>query len=171
MLLYRVAPEGFYAVAEDGTAGSLEGLRLLHSDPFTTPPEQWELGRGRPRAPAAEDDEPLVPGMLRHMCGEEVGTHVHVVIDKQQQVADGGLRASLPRGGRAGVGLSQDGESEAVGVCVKLCADIGGRSVIDDDDLVARRRQGLCVELPKQAPDLRRALVRRHDDGDAGRRL
>ncbi len=40
MLLYRVGPEGFYAVATDGG-----GLRVLHSDPFETAPAEWEVGR------------------------------------------------------------------------------------------------------------------------------
>ncbi len=40
MLLYRVAPEGFYAATDE------EGeLRVLHSDPFETRPGGWEYGR------------------------------------------------------------------------------------------------------------------------------
>jgi 2-keto-4-pentenoate hydratase/2-oxohepta-3-ene-1,7-dioic acid hydratase in catechol pathway len=40
MLLYRIAPEGFYAASdEDGE------LRLLYSDPFEVRPGGWELGR------------------------------------------------------------------------------------------------------------------------------
>jgi len=40
MLLYRIAPEGFYAAADaEGT------LRVLFSDPFETLPGGWELGR------------------------------------------------------------------------------------------------------------------------------
>ena len=40
MLLYRLGPEGFYAVATD------EGeLRILFSNPYETPPAEWELGR------------------------------------------------------------------------------------------------------------------------------
>ena len=52
MLLYRLAPEGFYAATtadpssdpnrSDRTARS---ARTLFSDPFETPPEEWELGR------------------------------------------------------------------------------------------------------------------------------
>src|SRR5262245_45882043 len=41
MLLYRIGPEGFYAVAE--AAG--DPLSVLYSDPFTTRPGAWELGR------------------------------------------------------------------------------------------------------------------------------
>lgn len=58
MLLYRLAPEGFLAVtAPDGST------RILHSDPFETPPAEWELGR-------AVDPEasgllvPVVPGKV-----------------------------------------------------------------------------------------------------------
>ena len=40
MFLYRIAPEGSYAVAED--AGG--PLRFLQSNPFRTRPESWELG-------------------------------------------------------------------------------------------------------------------------------
>ena len=42
MFLYRVAPEGFYAVSDPETP---DRLRLLHSDPFATLPGAWELGR------------------------------------------------------------------------------------------------------------------------------
>ena len=41
MLLYRLAPEGFYAVQEPGSPV----LRALYSDPFEIPAESWELGR------------------------------------------------------------------------------------------------------------------------------
>ena len=41
MLLYRIGPEGFYAVSEEP-----EGkLRMLHSDPLAEPQGQWQLGR------------------------------------------------------------------------------------------------------------------------------
>lgn len=50
MLLYRIAPEGFYA-AED-PEGS---LRVLYSDPYETLPGGWELGR------AVEPASLLVP--------------------------------------------------------------------------------------------------------------
>jgi 2-keto-4-pentenoate hydratase/2-oxohepta-3-ene-1,7-dioic acid hydratase in catechol pathway len=40
VLLYRIAPEGFYAATDE------EGeLRVLHSDPFETRPGGWEYGR------------------------------------------------------------------------------------------------------------------------------
>lgn len=45
MLLYRIGPEGFYAVAEDARAAAAGDLRVLHSDPFATAPGGWELGR------------------------------------------------------------------------------------------------------------------------------
>jgi len=61
VLLYRLGPEGFLAVREP------EGgeLRILHSDPFTTPPGAWELGRpagdgGPPRGLLP----PVVPGKV-----------------------------------------------------------------------------------------------------------
>ncbi|MDY7092464.1 MAG: fumarylacetoacetate hydrolase family protein [Acidobacteriota bacterium] len=52
MLLYRLGPEGFFAVAdEDGR------LRYLHSDPLEVLPGGWELGREvRDEAPV-----PMVP--------------------------------------------------------------------------------------------------------------
>lgn len=40
MLLYRVGPEGYYAVETDEGA-----LRVLLSDPYEAAPEGWELGR------------------------------------------------------------------------------------------------------------------------------
>jgi 2-keto-4-pentenoate hydratase/2-oxohepta-3-ene-1,7-dioic acid hydratase in catechol pathway len=42
MLLYRVAPEGFYAVADPETP---DRLQVLHSNPFEALPGAWELGR------------------------------------------------------------------------------------------------------------------------------
>ncbi len=44
MLLYRLGPEGFFAVRRrsetpDGT------VRMLHGDPYVDEPETWELGR------------------------------------------------------------------------------------------------------------------------------
>jgi 2-keto-4-pentenoate hydratase/2-oxohepta-3-ene-1,7-dioic acid hydratase in catechol pathway len=61
MLLYRLGPEGFLA-AHDPAAGE---VRILHSDPFTTPPGAWELGRpvgdgAVPRGLLA----PVVPGKV-----------------------------------------------------------------------------------------------------------
>src|SRR6185436_13031835 len=41
MLLYRIAPEGFFAVA----AAPGAPLSVLYSDPFETRPGGWELGR------------------------------------------------------------------------------------------------------------------------------
>ena len=51
MLLYRLGPEGFYAVADGGT------VRYLHSDPYETPPGEWRLGRGI----TGEELQPLLP--------------------------------------------------------------------------------------------------------------
>lgn len=42
MLLYRTAPEGFWAVAE---SASDPVLRLLYSDPYDTLPGGWEYGK------------------------------------------------------------------------------------------------------------------------------
>lgn len=50
MLLYRTAPEGFWAVAET-TADPV--LRILYSDPFETLPGGWEHGQEVSRASAA----------------------------------------------------------------------------------------------------------------------
>ena len=58
MLLYRLAPEGFYAVSDSGS----EGLRILHSDPFETPPGGWELGREV--APGGALLPPVRPGKI-----------------------------------------------------------------------------------------------------------
>ena len=46
MLLYRTAPEGFWAVAENE---SDPALRILYSDPFETLPGGWEYGTEVPR--------------------------------------------------------------------------------------------------------------------------
>lgn len=40
MLLYRLAPDGAYAVAEEN-----QPPRLLYSDPFEDPPNAWRFGR------------------------------------------------------------------------------------------------------------------------------
>jgi 2-keto-4-pentenoate hydratase/2-oxohepta-3-ene-1,7-dioic acid hydratase in catechol pathway len=59
MLLYRVGPEGFYAVSENGTGD----LRVLHSDPFTTALGAWELGRAIDPGSAAPL-APVLPGKI-----------------------------------------------------------------------------------------------------------
>src|SRR5215203_1832316 len=41
MLLYRIAPEGSWAVAESEADSR---LRILDSDPFATPPGDWRYG-------------------------------------------------------------------------------------------------------------------------------
>jgi len=59
MLLYRIAPEGFHAVAE-----SVQGpLRLLFSDPFQVRPGGFELGRVIDRA-STSFLAPVVPGKI-----------------------------------------------------------------------------------------------------------
>lgn len=50
MLLYRIAPEGFWAVAESAASPS---LRILYSDPFETLPGGWEYGQEAARDTAA----------------------------------------------------------------------------------------------------------------------
>ncbi|HSM14506.1 MAG TPA: hypothetical protein VLA66_10615, partial [Thermoanaerobaculia bacterium] len=40
MLFCRYGPEGFHAAGE-----SFDAMRLLYSDPFSTPAAQWQLGR------------------------------------------------------------------------------------------------------------------------------
>lgn len=42
MLLYRLAPEGFWAAADPAEPGR---LRILHSDPFETLPGDWDFGQ------------------------------------------------------------------------------------------------------------------------------
>lgn len=46
--LYRLGPEGFYAADDGGDGGdgpAPRRVRILHSDPFDTPPSAWEHGR------------------------------------------------------------------------------------------------------------------------------
>jgi 2-keto-4-pentenoate hydratase/2-oxohepta-3-ene-1,7-dioic acid hydratase in catechol pathway len=47
MLLYRIAPDGFWAAADPKTP---DRLRVLHSDPFETLPDDWKLGQDVDRA-------------------------------------------------------------------------------------------------------------------------
>jgi 2-keto-4-pentenoate hydratase/2-oxohepta-3-ene-1,7-dioic acid hydratase in catechol pathway len=58
MLLYRIAPEGFYAVA-DQPGGD---LRMLHSDPLTTDPDHWQFGNTLP--PNQPLLAPILPGKI-----------------------------------------------------------------------------------------------------------
>lgn len=58
MLLYRIAPEGFYAAGEPG-----EAPRVLHSDPFATVPGGWELGRALDPA-SVRLMVPVLPGKI-----------------------------------------------------------------------------------------------------------
>jgi 2-keto-4-pentenoate hydratase/2-oxohepta-3-ene-1,7-dioic acid hydratase in catechol pathway len=62
VLLYRVAPEGFYAAA-DPRAGGPASPRILHSDPFTTAVERWDLGREIDAA-ALVPLAPVLPGKI-----------------------------------------------------------------------------------------------------------
>lgn len=58
MLLYRIAPEGFYAAGE-----SASDLRVLYSDPFEVLPGGWELGRPVDLA-SASLLTPVLPGKI-----------------------------------------------------------------------------------------------------------
>ena len=60
MLLYRAAPEGFWAVAE---SASDSALRLLYSDPFETLPGGWEYGKEVSRK-ATPLMAPVSPGKI-----------------------------------------------------------------------------------------------------------
>lgn len=59
MLLYRIAPEGFYAAREPGSSE----LRVLYSDPFETPVGSWELG-GSVSFDSAVPMAPVLPGKI-----------------------------------------------------------------------------------------------------------
>jgi 2-keto-4-pentenoate hydratase/2-oxohepta-3-ene-1,7-dioic acid hydratase in catechol pathway len=58
MLLYRLGPEGFLAAGPDP-----QSLRFLYSDPWSTPPSAWELGRTVTLA-EARALAPVVPGKV-----------------------------------------------------------------------------------------------------------
>ena len=60
MLLYRIAPEGFYAVEDPEEGGA---LRVLYSNPFETRPGGWELGRVMDRETASLL-VPVLPGKI-----------------------------------------------------------------------------------------------------------
>src|SRR3954447_25413336 len=60
MLLYRIAPEGFYAVLHAETPDT---LRVLYSDPFETPVSDWQYGRSFPLT-SAVPLIPVVPGKI-----------------------------------------------------------------------------------------------------------
>lgn len=58
MLLYRLAPEGFFAASDaDGR------VRVLYADPFEEPPSAWRLGRPVDMAGAALL-APVLPGKI-----------------------------------------------------------------------------------------------------------
>jgi 2-keto-4-pentenoate hydratase/2-oxohepta-3-ene-1,7-dioic acid hydratase in catechol pathway len=59
MLLYRISPDGQYAVQQPGAAA----LRVLESDPFTTPPADWKLGPEIPLDPS-KLLAPMKPGKI-----------------------------------------------------------------------------------------------------------
>lgn len=59
MLLCRFGPEGFFAAGE-----SLAELRVLFSDPFSTPVSQWELGRAVKLAGGEPLRAPVEPGKI-----------------------------------------------------------------------------------------------------------
>ncbi|HSN85222.1 MAG TPA: fumarylacetoacetate hydrolase family protein [Thermoanaerobaculia bacterium] len=59
MLLYRVGPQGFWAVSDPESGDGR--LRALHSDPFEVLPGGWELGRPIEAAPRLA---PVRPGKI-----------------------------------------------------------------------------------------------------------
>ncbi len=59
MLLYRIGPEGFYAVSDEPDGE----MRLLHSDPLAEPVERWKLGRRVARQGVALL-APVLPGKI-----------------------------------------------------------------------------------------------------------
>jgi 2-keto-4-pentenoate hydratase/2-oxohepta-3-ene-1,7-dioic acid hydratase in catechol pathway len=59
MLLYRVGPQGFWAVSDPESGDGR--LRVLHSDPFEVPPGGWEIG---PEIEAASLLPPVRPGKI-----------------------------------------------------------------------------------------------------------
>jgi 2-keto-4-pentenoate hydratase/2-oxohepta-3-ene-1,7-dioic acid hydratase in catechol pathway len=59
MLLYRIGPEGFYAVSDEPDGE----MRLLHSDPLAEPVARWKLGRRVARQGAALLS-PVLPGKI-----------------------------------------------------------------------------------------------------------
>ncbi len=66
MLLYRIGPDGLYAVGDDLDAGdgaSRRPLRVLHSDPFETLPGGWQLGRTLDEEPSGLL-APVLPGKI-----------------------------------------------------------------------------------------------------------
>jgi 2-keto-4-pentenoate hydratase/2-oxohepta-3-ene-1,7-dioic acid hydratase in catechol pathway len=60
MLLYRLAPEGFWAAGENAAS-----LRVLYSDPFETPTAAWEFGKEVDAATL----RPLAPVTPRKIVG------------------------------------------------------------------------------------------------------
>ncbi len=60
MRLYRLAPDGAYAVLETGEPGS-SGLRVLESDPFQSAPGEWKLGRAIDFQPSLLETAFLAP--------------------------------------------------------------------------------------------------------------
>lgn len=59
MLLYRLAPEGFFAVRRP----SDDAVRMLHSDPYVDDPESWKVGR-RMDLGSCPLMSPVVPGKI-----------------------------------------------------------------------------------------------------------
>jgi 2-keto-4-pentenoate hydratase/2-oxohepta-3-ene-1,7-dioic acid hydratase in catechol pathway len=59
MLLYRVGPQGFWAVSDPESGDGR--LRVLHSDPFEVLPAGWELGQPMEAAPLLA---PVRPGKI-----------------------------------------------------------------------------------------------------------
>jgi 2-keto-4-pentenoate hydratase/2-oxohepta-3-ene-1,7-dioic acid hydratase in catechol pathway len=58
-LLYRLAPEGFFAAGEAGD----DGARMLYSDPFLEPPSDWRFG-GHVELASASLLPPVLPGKI-----------------------------------------------------------------------------------------------------------
>lgn len=184
MLLYRIAPEGFWAVAETTESAADPVLRILYSDPFETLPGGWEYGQEVSREAAALL-APVQPGKivcvgrnyvehakeLNNPMPEEpllflkapsslIGPNVPIVLPPEsQRVEHEGeiavvLRSRLSRGATA-----EEARSAVLGI---TCAnDVTARDLQRKDAVFARAKSfdtfcpvGPAILVPADTADL-----------------
>jgi 2-keto-4-pentenoate hydratase/2-oxohepta-3-ene-1,7-dioic acid hydratase in catechol pathway len=160
MLLYRIAPEGFWAVAE---SSSDPGLRLLFSDPYDTLPGGWEYGKELAR----ESTPLLVPVSpskivcvgrnyvehakeLNHPMPEEpllflkapsalIGPQVAIVLPPESQRVEHEGEIAVVLRSRLGRGATPE-EARAAVLGVTCANDVTARDLQRKDSVFARSK-------------------------------
>ncbi|HEV2855580.1 MAG TPA: fumarylacetoacetate hydrolase family protein [Thermoanaerobaculia bacterium] len=181
MLLYRIAPEGFWAVAESAAAPV---LRILYSDPLETLPGGWEYGQevSRESAPllvpvqpskivcvgrnyvehARELNNPMPeePLLFLKAPSSLTGPNAPIVLPPESQRVEHEGEIAVVLRGRLGRGATpEEARSAVLGI---TCAnDVTARDLQRKDAVFARSKSfdtfcpvGPAIRVPADIADL-----------------